>query len=97
LDAFHVLSRGAVDLRDGKPLGRSTNEIIGDAVVRITLDHAEHFVNHNNSLVQAEDRAYLVLTLQELVRGGHRFDLNEVATYAMATGSTGAEVARIRE
>lgn len=92
-----IAARGAVDLRSGTPLGKSANEIINDPVVRIALDHAERFVNHNNSLVQAEDKAYLILTLQELVRGGHPFDLEEVAAYAMATGWTGAEVARIRE
>lgn len=92
-----IAARGAVDLRDGRPLGKPAQEIISDPVVRIALDHAERFVNHNNSLVQAEDKAYLVLTLQELVRGGHRFDLEEVAAYAMATGWTGAEVTRIRE
>src|SRR5260370_35573795 len=71
--------------------------MISDPVVRIALDHAERFVNHNNGLVQAEDKAYLVRTLQELVRCGHRFDLDKVATYAMATGWSGEEVKRIQE
>jgi hypothetical protein len=35
--------------------------------------------------------------LVELVRGGHRFDLDEIVAYAMATGWTGQEVERIRE
>lgn len=46
------------------------------------MDEAERFVNHNNALVQAEDKSYLVLTLQELLRGGHPFKLDEVAVYA---------------
>jgi hypothetical protein len=92
-----IAARGAVDLRDGRPLGRPVEQIISDPVVRVAIDEAERFVNHNNALVQYEDKAYLIRTLQELVRGGHRFDLDEVAAYAMATGWTAAEVARIRE
>lgn len=90
-------ARGALDLRDGDPIGKPVHQIISDPVVRIALDQAERFVNHNNALVQAEDQAYLVRTLQELVRGGHGLDLEEIAAYAMATGWTGKEVKRIRE
>jgi hypothetical protein len=95
--AAWISARSAVDLRTGRPLGVPVDEIISDPVVRIAIDDAEQFVNHNNALVQYEDKAYLVRTLQALVRGGHGLDLNEIAAYAMATGWTGDEVERIRE
>ena len=95
--AAWVAARNALDLASGDALGPRSELIISDPVVRIALDHAESFVNHNNALVQAEDKAYLVRTLQELVRCGHRFDVEEVATYAMATGWSGEEVKRIRD
>jgi hypothetical protein len=95
--AAWVAACNALDLATGKALGTPPEDIIGDPVVQVALDHAKHFVNHNNALIQAEDKAYLVRTLQELVRGGHRFDLDEVAAYAMATGWTGQEVKRIQE
>jgi len=94
--AAWIAARNASDLVTGDAL-RIGSEIMSDPVVRLALDHAERFVNHNNALVQAEDKAYLVRTLQELVRGGHRFDLNELASYAMASGWTGEEVKRIQE
>jgi hypothetical protein len=92
-----VASRNATDVISGKALGKRTNSIVSDPVVRVALDHAERFVNHNNALVQAEDKAYLVRMLQELVHGGHPFDLDAVAAYAMATGWTALEVKRIQE
>ena len=92
-----VAARNAVDVDSGAALGKPSDEIISDPVVRIAIDYAERFVNHNNLLVQYEDKAYFVRTLQELVRGEHRFNLDEVAAYAMATGWTSEEVKRIRE
>jgi len=70
---------------------------VSDPVVRIALDRASAAINHNNALVQAEDKAYVVLTLQELVRGGHRFDLNEIVTYTMSIRWTGDEIKRLRD
>src|SRR5207248_1820561 len=87
--ASWITARNAIDLTTGLGLGRVAAAMIDDPVVRIALDHAERFVNRNNALVQAEDKAYLVRTLQELLRSGHRFDLDELAAYAMATGWTG--------
>jgi hypothetical protein len=92
-----VRARNALDLTSGESLGKHPEAIIKDPVVRLALDYAEGFVNHNNALVQDEDKAYLVRTLEELVRGGHVFDLDELAAYAMATGWTGEEVKRIKE
>lgn len=91
-----IAARGAGDLRGGVAV-QPNEEIISDPVVRIALDHASDAINHNNALVQTEDKAYVVLTLQELVRGGHGFDIDEVVTYAMATGWTGEEVKRLED
>lgn len=90
-------ARDALDLASGERLGRPAEEIVIDPVIRIALDAAERFVNHNNQLVQYDDKAYVVRTLQELVRGGHRLDLDAIATYALATGWSAEEVKRIRE
>ncbi|HEX3680754.1 MAG TPA: hypothetical protein VHU90_13615 [Galbitalea sp.] len=92
-----ISARGAVNLADGQPLGKSITEIMSDLVVRIAIDHAAVPINHNNKLVQAEDKSYFVRTLQELVRGGHHFDLDELCAYMMATGWTGDEVKQARE
>jgi hypothetical protein len=90
-------AREAVDLETGTSLGRPPEEIVVDPVVRIAFADAERFVNHNNRLVQAEDKAYVVRTMQELVRGGHQLDLDAIAGFALATGWNAQEVARIRE
>lgn len=92
-----VVARDAISLETGERLGKSLDEIAIDPVVRIALDDAERFVNHNNQLVQYDDKAYLVRTLQELVRGGHRLDLDAIGAYALATGWSAEEVKRIRE
>lgn len=92
-----VAARDAVNLETGARLGKAPDEIVIDPVVRIALDAAERFVNHNNQLVQYDDKAYLVRTLQELVRGGHRLDLDAIGSYALATGWSAEEVKRIRE
>jgi len=91
-----VATRNAPDLVSGKTLGKSHGEIVRDPVIRIALDHAGRFVNHNNALVQAEDKAYLARTLKKLAHGGHAFDVDEVCAYA-ATGWTGRETERIKE
>lgn len=92
-----VAARDAINLETGDRLGKAPDQIVIDPVVRIALDAAERFVNHNNQLVQYDDKAYLVRTLQELVRGGHRLDLDAIGSYALATGWSAEEVKRIRE
>ena len=61
------------------------------------MDEAAQTVNHNNALVQSEDKSYVVLTLQELIRGGHRFGVQELVAYAMSTGWTGEEIRNLEE
>ena len=88
-----IAAHRAADLRGGP----AREAVVSDPVVRVALDQASRTINHNNGLVQAEDKAYVVLTLQELLRGGHPFDLDEIVAYAMALGWTGDEVTRLRE
>lgn len=90
-----IAARGAVDLRTGERIGSGV--LVSDPVVRLAIDEASETINHNNALVQAEDKAYVVLTLEELVRGGHAFDVDELVAYAMATGWRGEEVRRLEE
>jgi hypothetical protein len=92
-----IAARDAIDLDSGASLGKRPEELVADPVVRLAFEEAERFVNHNNQLVQAEDKAYVVRTMQELVRGGHRLDLDEIAAFALATGWSAQEVKRIRE
>jgi len=91
-----VASRNAVDLETRRPLGRQPEEMV-NPVVRIAFAHAERFVNHNNLLVQTEDKAYVVRTMQELVRAGYGLDLDAIAMLAVATGWSSEETKRIRE
>ncbi len=48
-----VAARGAADLQGGGRPAKSNPELLSDPVVRIAVDHAARFVNHNNALVQA--------------------------------------------
>lgn len=92
-----IAARSATDLMTGVQAGLAPSQLISDPVVRIALDRASLIVNHNNGLVQSDDRAWVIQTLQELQRGGHRFTVDEIGTYAMATGWSGGEVKLIRE
>lgn len=92
-----IAARDAINLETGARLGKPPEDILIDPVVRVALDAAERFVNHNNRLVQYDDKAYVVRTMEELVRGGHALDLDAIAAYALATGWSAEEVARIRE
>lgn len=92
-----VAARQAIDLDTGASLGKRPEDLVADPVVRLAFEEAERFVNHNNQLAQAEDKAYVVRTMQELVRGGHRLDLDAIAAFALATGWSAQEVVRIRE
>lgn len=86
----------AVDLRGGDAPAEP-HELLRDPVARVALGHASNFVNHRNGLAQAEDRAYVVRTLLELLRGGHRFDVDDLAAYATATGWSALEVGAMRD
>jgi hypothetical protein len=89
-----IRAHHAVDLTSGV---QATAATIRDPVVLVAMEHAGRAVNHNNVLVQTEDRAYMILTLRELVRAGHRFDVEEIAAWALAQGWPGREVDELRD
>lgn len=79
-----------------------TGEVAGAAtllppVVEVAMRHLGMIVNHNNGLVQEFDKAYAIRTLQELVRGGHRFDVDRLCAWALANGFTDREVVKLRD
>lgn len=79
-----------------------TGEIAGatallSPVVEVAMRRLSTIVNHNNGLVQEFDKAYGVRTLQELVRAGHRYDVDKLCAWALANGFTEREVRRLRD
>lgn len=66
-------------------------------VVEVAMKHLSNAVNHNNGLVQYYEKAYAVRTLQELVRGGYRYDVDNLCAWALANGFTESEVKRLRD
>jgi hypothetical protein len=92
-----IAARRATNLLTGDAVTSAPADLIGDPVVRLALDEASSVVNHNNGLVQSEDKAWVIHTLQELRKGGHAFRPEEIGTYAMATGWTAGEADLLRE
>lgn len=89
-----ITGHGARDLRHpDQPKPQPTL----DPVVEVAMEHASAAINHNNALVQAEDKACVILTLQELVRAGFRYDVESLCAWAMANGWTGTEVSNLRD
>ena len=66
-------------------------------VVTVAMNHLSTAVNHNNGLVQNYEKAYAVRTLQELVRGGYRYDVDDLCAWALANGFSQDETKRLRE
>lgn len=88
-------ARGARDLRD--PAGAPAAGPALDPVVVAAMNDASRAVNHNNALVQTEDKAYVVITLQRLVAAGHRYDVAALCSWAAANGFTAVEVKNLRD
>lgn len=68
-----------------------------DPVVRVAMQEAGRMINHGNALVTADDKAYVVRTLQELVRSGHRYDVDSLVGWAMSAGWDAGEIPQLRE
>jgi hypothetical protein len=90
-----LAAHGAVDLITGQTRG-SRRQLL-DPVVEVAMWHLSDAVNHNNGLVQAYDKAYAVRTLQELVRGGYRYEVEALCAWALANGFTHREVEHLRD
>lgn len=86
----------AASLLGGSPLASGDGELISP-VVRIAMEELSQAVNHNNALIQGYEKSYAVRTLKELVRAGHRYDVNALCAWASANGFTQNEVKHLRD
>lgn len=68
-----------------------------DPVVVAAMTEAGQTINHNNALVQTEDKAYVVITLQRLVEAGHAYDVSDLCAWAAGNGFTAIEVKNLRD
>ena len=84
----------ATDLRN--PEARTARRQLGP-VVEIAMAHASRAINHGNALVTTEDKAYVVRTLQELVRSGYAYEVEGLVAWAIADGWCPAEIPRLRD
>lgn len=66
-------------------------------VVAVAMGHAGDSINHSNGLVTDAEKAMVVLTLQELVRAGYDFDVDQLAAWATSQGWHPPEIPRLRE
>ncbi len=90
-----LAAHGAVDLVTGQV--RGARRPLLDPVIEVAMRRLSDAVNHNNGLVQAYDKAYAVRTLQELVRCGHRYEVDALCAWALANGFTQREVEHLRD
>jgi hypothetical protein len=89
-----IAGHNARDLRDpDRPL--AAPDI--DPVVAVAMTHASDSINHANALVTDAEKAMVVLTLKELVRGGYTYDVDQLAAWAISQGWYPAEIPRLRE
>jgi hypothetical protein len=89
-----IAGHGARDLRD------PTTPLAAPAlhpVVAIAMKHAGDSINHNNGLVTDAEKAMVVLTLKELVRGGYTYDVDQLIAWAIANGWHPAEIPQLRD
>ncbi|HWL36689.1 MAG TPA: hypothetical protein VNQ77_10885 [Frankiaceae bacterium] len=93
-EAVWVRAHQATDLVSG---AQAPSPQIADPVVAVAMGHVTDSINHNNGLVQDDDRAYAVRTLQVLHGAGYRLDVDELAAWALAAGWPGGEVAELRD
>jgi hypothetical protein len=90
-----LAAHGAIDLSTGQERGSSRQLL--NRVVEVAMRQLSDAVNHNNGLVQAYDKTYAVRTLQELVRGGYRYEVEALCAWALANGFTHREVEHLRD
>jgi hypothetical protein len=86
----------ATDLRNPEEPAQTTRRQLGP-VVETAMAHASRAINHSNALVTTEDKAYVVRTLQELVRSGYAYDVEGLVAWAIADDWYPAEIPRLRD
>jgi hypothetical protein len=86
----------ATDLRNPEESAQTARRKLGP-VVETAMAHASRAINHGNALVTTEDEAYVVRTLQELVRSGYAYEVEGLVAWAIADGWCPAEIPRLRD
>lgn len=66
-------------------------------VVLAAMRDMSLLVNHSNGLGGADDKAIAISILQALLRGGHRFDVDDLCAWALANGFTATQVEHLRD
>src|SRR5712691_7882363 len=75
-----ILATTAVDIRSGNPAAPSTlDPVVEQAMLSLT-----NSVNHNNMLVQSEDKAAAINTLRVLREGRYQLDPGGLEAWAIA-------------
>lgn len=90
-----LAAHNGIDLTTGRPAALGGGEL--PPVVRVAMEHLTELVNHSNGLVSSFDRDLAITTLQALVRGGYRYDVDELCSWALSHGFTGSEVSHLRD
>ncbi|TQS45097.1 hypothetical protein [Cryptosporangium phraense] len=85
----------ATDLTAGMPLTSYDADL--PSVVVVAMRHLASLVNHANGLAGHTDKGLAIETLTTLVRGGHRFDVDQLCAWALAQGFTTSETERLRD
>ena len=79
----------------GCSTGPGSADLHLDPVVQAALRDVSEVVNHNNGLVQQEDKAYAIRTLQLLHGAGYMLSASAVCAWASANGFSGSEVTQL--
>jgi hypothetical protein len=90
-----LAAHGAIDVTTGQLAAVNTSGL--STVVLVAMENLSAIVNHGNSLVGTFDKELAIETLQALVRGGHRYEVEELCSWALANGFTGREVQNLRD
>lgn len=90
-----LAAHNAIDLTTSRPATLEGGELA--PVVRVAMEHLSDLVNHSNGLVSPFDKDLAITTLQALVRGGHRYDVDELCSWALSHGFTSSEVSHLRD
>jgi hypothetical protein len=90
-----IHARGALDLLGKRSAPPSPG--IGDPVVGAAMRSLTSRVNLSSGLVHPRDKAAAVQALEILKRNGHRYDSQELQTWAMANGWDGRGARQLSE
>lgn len=93
--ATWIAGHNARDLR--APHEEPAGVLTLDPVVEVAMREAGESINHNNALVTEYEKAIAVRTLQVLVKGGYRFDVDALIAWATRNGWYAKEIPYLRD